>query len=341
MLDRILPALARRPVVAVVAAALVVAGCGGGTAAVYGGAGATTAASPSAAASTGQAYVVAVASDPALGSYLTGEDGMTLYVFRKDAPGTSACNGQCATSWPPFTLDAGESVSGGPGVTGSFATIARADGKTQVTYDGAPLYYFAGDAKPGDTTGQGLNGVWFVATPSGAQPSASPAASSSAGDGSGYDAYSRGGGAGSSPGAVPATGSPAPAATERATATPGVAATPRPTSTPRPAATPKPTSTPSPATTPKPTSSPAPAGASASIIDFGFAPATLTVRVGSTVTWTNTGSAPHTVTADDGTFGSQTLTHGATFSHAFATPGTYAYHCAIHSSMTGTVVVTK
>jgi predicted lipoprotein with Yx(FWY)xxD motif len=50
-------------------------------------------------------------------------------------------------------------------VGGSFGTTARTDGATQVTYNGAPLYYFAGDGKAGDTNGQGLNGVWFVAAP--------------------------------------------------------------------------------------------------------------------------------------------------------------------------------
>jgi plastocyanin len=63
------------------------------------------------------------------------------------------------------------------------------------------------------------------------------------------------------------------------------------------------------------------------------------VTKGATVTWTNTDSAPHTVTADGGAFSSATLADGSTFSHRFTTTGTFAYHCAIHPSMTGTVIV--
>ena len=81
-------------------------------------------------------------------------------------------------------------------------------------------------------------------------------------------------------------------------------------------------------------------GASASIIDFGFQPASITVKAGSTVTWKNTGSVTHTVTAGDGSFDSGQVAAGSSFQHTFTTAGTFAYHCTIHSSMTGTVVVT-
>ena len=89
---------------------------------------------------------------------------------------------------------------------------------------------------------------------------------------------------------------------------------------------------------------PAPSGAAAdpngvSIASFAYAPATLTVKVGSTVTWTNNDTAGHTVTADDGSFGSKTLAAGDAFSHLMDRAGTYSYHCAIHSSMTATIVV--
>jgi plastocyanin len=75
------------------------------------------------------------------------------------------------------------------------------------------------------------------------------------------------------------------------------------------------------------------------IADFAFTPGTITVKVGATVTWTNNDTAAHTVTADDGTFDSKSLAPGATFSHLLDKAGTYSYHCAIHSSMTATVVV--
>ena len=76
------------------------------------------------------------------------------------------------------------------------------------------------------------------------------------------------------------------------------------------------------------------------IVNFAFQPASLEVPVGTTVTWTNQGSAPHTVTADDGSFDSGTLQPGGTFSMTFDTPGTFTYHCEIHPNMMGTIVVT-
>jgi plastocyanin len=82
-------------------------------------------------------------------------------------------------------------------------------------------------------------------------------------------------------------------------------------------------------------------GTAVSIVDFAFQPASIEVAAGSTVTWTNTGAAPHTVTADNGAFDSGQLKPGATFSQTFTTPGTYTYHCEIHPQMTGTVVVTE
>jgi plastocyanin len=84
---------------------------------------------------------------------------------------------------------------------------------------------------------------------------------------------------------------------------------------------------------------PAAAGNAVSIANFAFAPASLTVAVGTTVTWTNSDTAGHTVTADDGSFKSNTLGTGATFAQTFAKAGTFAYHCSIHKSMTGTITV--
>jgi plastocyanin/predicted lipoprotein with Yx(FWY)xxD motif len=82
------------------------------------------------------------------------------------------------------------------------------------------------------------------------------------------------------------------------------------------------------------------AASSVQIANFAFAPASLTVKVGATVTWTNADSTTHTVTADGGSFDSGHLASGATFKHTFAKAGTYTYHCAIHASMTGTITVT-
>jgi predicted lipoprotein with Yx(FWY)xxD motif len=107
------------------------------------------------------------ASSGAVGPYLTGEGGMTLYTFANDTQGDgkSVCNGDCATAWPPYLLEGDDEVTPGDGVTKEITTITRDDGTTQVAYDGWPLYYFQGDKAPGDTTGHELNDVWFVAAP--------------------------------------------------------------------------------------------------------------------------------------------------------------------------------
>ncbi len=70
-----------------------------------------------------------------------------------------------------------------------------------------------------------------------------------------------------------------------------------------------------------------------------FSPATLTIAVGSTVIWKNTGKIPHTVTSDDGTFDSGDLPAGGTFRFTFTTSGTFHYGCSYHPYMTGTIIV--
>src|ERR1700758_2915033 len=83
------------------------------------------------------------------------------------------------------------------------------------------------------------------------------------------------------------------------------------------------------------------AGDQVTIDNFAFAPATLTVKAGTTVTWTNRDEEPHTVAASDGSFHSPGMGTGATFTHTFSTAGTFNYVCSIHPSMHGTVVVTQ
>jgi predicted lipoprotein with Yx(FWY)xxD motif len=123
-------------------------------------------ASPSASTSAqGETYHVTVGKSATVAKFLAGEDGKTLYVFKQDTANTSNCSGPCAQMWPPFTLESGEKVTAGTGVKGKLTTFARADGKMQVAYNGAPLYYYAPDQKAGDVMGQGFGGVWFAATP--------------------------------------------------------------------------------------------------------------------------------------------------------------------------------
>ncbi|MEO8468309.1 MAG: hypothetical protein ABI573_01430 [Chloroflexota bacterium] len=159
------------------AVALAFAACNGSTGGPYGGGGTPK---PTTAGAGGSVYEVKIAHDTTIGAFLTGEDGKTLYVLTKDTPGVSSCAGNCATAWPPFGLGAGETVKGGTDVTGTFGTISRDDGTTQVMYKDAPLYYFAGDAATGEVNGQGLNGVWYVASPDGGPNSGSGSASPAA-----------------------------------------------------------------------------------------------------------------------------------------------------------------
>lgn len=125
-------------------------------------------------------FPIGVTNDPTLGAYLTGQNGMTLYIFKSDTPDTSSCSGACATNWPPLTVANGTTITGPTGATGTFSLITRPDGTMQVAYDHQPLYYYAGDSAAGDTTGQGLNGKWFVAPPTSGAASTAPSASASA-----------------------------------------------------------------------------------------------------------------------------------------------------------------
>ena len=76
-----------------------------------------------------------------------------------------------------------------------------------------------------------------------------------------------------------------------------------------------------------------------SIVNMSFSPSSITVSAGTTVKWTNNDNMTHTVTADDASFDSGNITSGSSSSKTFSTVGTYKYHCTIHPSMTGTVVV--
>jgi predicted lipoprotein with Yx(FWY)xxD motif len=132
--------------------------------------------SSAAAAATGTVKTATIAGV----TVLTNSKGFTLYSFAPDTPTASKCNGTCAQNWPPVT---------GPvtaaGITGTFGTIKRSDGSIQATFDGHPLYTFAGDTAPGQAKGNGLNaagGLWHEITASGTAAPA-PAGSSSSGSG--------------------------------------------------------------------------------------------------------------------------------------------------------------
>jgi len=92
---------------------------------------------------------------------LVGANGMTLYTFDKDAPGSgkSMCNGPCASNWPPLMATESDKPSG------DFTFITRDDGSKQWAVKGKPVYFWSKDSKPGDKTGDGFNKVWQTAKP--------------------------------------------------------------------------------------------------------------------------------------------------------------------------------
>ena len=165
---------ARRGVIAIAAvAAFAVGACAspnaGATTAPATTTPATTAPGSAAPASANADYTtLTIANDEALGAYVTGKDGMSLYVFKPDTGTTSACTDKCAESWPPLIVEDEEDAQAGAGVTGDLGTITRPDGTKQLTLGGHPLYYFANDKAAGDINGQGLNNVWYLADPTGA-----------------------------------------------------------------------------------------------------------------------------------------------------------------------------
>lgn len=118
--------------------------------------------------STASGAVLGVA-DSSLGQIVVDGKGMTVYMYDKDSQnsGKSACPGACAHAWPAVNTDS--STPTVTGVTGKVGTITGVDGKTQVTLNGWPLYYYANDAKAGDVTGQGVGGVWWVLNAAGAK----------------------------------------------------------------------------------------------------------------------------------------------------------------------------
>ncbi|HEV2456735.1 MAG TPA: hypothetical protein VGS80_00095, partial [Ktedonobacterales bacterium] len=93
---------------------------------------------------------------------LTDGQGMTLYYRTTDTASSSTCTGACANTWPPL-LTASAPTTASP-LSGTLSALSDANG-TQVTYNGHLLYTYSGDSKPGDTYGEGVGGVWLVATP--------------------------------------------------------------------------------------------------------------------------------------------------------------------------------
>ena len=139
-------------------------------------------ASPAATASAASGATVGTATAGKFGTVLVGPDGRTLYTHAGDNTNASTCTGDCLTEWPPLTIAGGDAVTAGSGVTGTVGSFMAPDGSKWVTYGGMPLYYWEGDAKPGDATGQGIDGFAVVpASGTAAAPTNAPAAPPSTG----------------------------------------------------------------------------------------------------------------------------------------------------------------
>ncbi len=143
------------------ATALIAAACGGTASTASPTPKPTATASPTPA----PTIVAKVATDAKLGKILVDSaTGKTLYTWAKDSDENSQCYDQCATFWPPLVTTA-KTVAADGVTAGKFGTSARKDGSLQVTFNSHPLYFFARDAAPGDTNGQGSTGfgaVWIV-----------------------------------------------------------------------------------------------------------------------------------------------------------------------------------
>ena len=136
-------------------------------------------------AGSGGSGTIRVSDTGGLGKILVNSTGHTVYLFNKDTGSKSMCSGACALEWPPLTTSGNPTA--GTGVTASkLGTTARSDGSKQVTYNGHPLYTFAGDSKAGDVSGQGLTDFgasWWAVSASGSEVTGSGSGSSSAGSG--------------------------------------------------------------------------------------------------------------------------------------------------------------
>ena len=144
------------------AAAFVIAACGSSSSSTTSGGSASSAAPASSAPAAAGSSALKTAKIGGA-TVVTNAKGLTLYWFVPDTATTSKCSGSCATFWPPVKGPA----TAGTGVTGTLATITRADGSVQATYTGHPLYTYVGDHAPGQAAGDGLNvngGVWHEVT---------------------------------------------------------------------------------------------------------------------------------------------------------------------------------
>jgi predicted lipoprotein with Yx(FWY)xxD motif len=112
-----------------------------------------------------QDALIGLGNTDALGDFLVGPEGMTLYMYPRDPLGESVCVDTCLERWPALLVDSADDITVVDGVPGEFSAVERPDGTMQVAYNGMPLYYFQRDEAVGDTNGQGVGKVWWVVPP--------------------------------------------------------------------------------------------------------------------------------------------------------------------------------
>ena len=155
---------------AALVAAAVIAGCGSSNPSRPAIAAASISSSFAASSSHPTRHVVVrTATKRSVGTYLTNASGRALYIWVKDGKGRSQCHGGCTALWPPLITKGAPKAAGGAR-GGDLGTTSRPDGREQVTYTGRPLYYYAGDTRPGTTRGNGSDSFgakWWLISPSG------------------------------------------------------------------------------------------------------------------------------------------------------------------------------
>jgi predicted lipoprotein with Yx(FWY)xxD motif len=178
-----------------VAAGLLAAACGSAAGSTT--AGSTAAGTPA----NGSATATVIESHAgSAGSFLTNGSGRAVYLWAADSMNKSTCSGACAGAWPPVTTTGKVTVADGAKAA-DLGTITRSDGSKQVTYDGQPLYYFAGDSGSGQTNGQGSDSFgakWWLVAPAGTKITVADAAAGAGNSSSTAPASSSGSSAGGS-----------------------------------------------------------------------------------------------------------------------------------------------